>query len=555
LTTIHISTEAGLNLKTKSQIAYLVGLVVGRGRVFDSGRIVIEFSHTNKTINGIAHCPECNSVATQKNKFYSCKNSDCGESGFIPNQKTYDQVTETKQSIDRVIIPFLKESLKLKISVMANPSITLLILDQDKTDENWKYLTELLGNNFHFHSGHIPREMYSLEKQLKIEFINGVMDTSGFCNAGGWLPRKGINSEIRQRIYFQVVRNWGLAVEIDNFLRSEFNIPIQTIDWGHPNIRDANLVEALAGNSSAYAREHQLKIYPEYLREFNFRISSKQKMFKELLEHNIKGGFHNKEDWFPPKKISTFKPHHPDELNPRMSIPVRKHFDAFWQINYALGCKFLTELASTALDSGVFALTGELDNPGPVSYVEKAIEKMRPRIKFDPSKLDEVKNLAPKKTIRSTSRSTEDLELATYPILKEYFDAKYFPDKKFGEFHITNYSTLSSFLKDQPEDFIELFEECEEFKIRPDLVGFDTKDSKLIFVESKIEVLDMRMLGQLIGYCLVAQPKEAYLLSTQLLSPRLVNALSANPKVLNYGDGKRIQIGQILGKQVQIHEI
>jgi hypothetical protein len=238
-----------------------------------------------------------------------------------------------------------------------------------------------------------------------------------------------------------------------------------------------------------------------------------------------------------------------------MLIPVRKHFDAFWQINYALGCKFLTELSETALNSEVFALTGELDNPGPVSYVEKEIEKIRPKVKFDPSKLDVDKNMTSKKTVRSNSRSIEDLELATYPILKEYFDTKYFPDKKFGEFHITNYSTLSSFMKDQPEDFIELFEECEEFKIRPDLVGFDINDSKLIFVESKVEILDMRMLGQLIGYCLVAQPKEAFLLSTQLLAPRLVNALSANPEVLNYGDGKRIQIGQILGKKVQIHEI
>jgi hypothetical protein len=547
--------EAGLILKTKSQLAYLAGLLVGRGRMFDSGRIVIEFSHTNKTIKGIAHCPECNSVATQKNKFYSCKNSDCGESGFIPNQNTYDQVTETKQSIDRVITPFLTETLKLKMSVMANSSITLLIIDQDKSDENWKFLTNLMGKDFHFHSGHIPKDVHSFDKSLQIEFINGVMDTSGFCNAGGWLPRKGINSEIRQRVYFQIVRNWGLTVEIDNFLRSEFNIPIQTIDWGHPNIRDANLVEALAGKSSAYAREHQLKIYPEYLKDFKFRISSKQKMFKELLEHNIKGGFHNKEDWFPPKKISTFKPHHPDELNPRMSLPVRKHFDAFWQINYALGCKFLTELSNTALNSKVFALTGELDNPGPVSHVEREIEKIRPRIKFDPSKLDVDKNLETKKSSKSSSRSLEDLELATYPILKEFFDTKYFPDKKFGEFHITNYSTLSSFMKDQPEEFIELFEECEEFKIRPDLVGFDINDSKLIFVESKVEILDMRMVGQLIGYCLVAQPKEAFLLSTQLLAPRLVNALSANPEVLNYGAGQRIQLGQILGKKVQLHEI
>ncbi len=534
-------------MKINNQVAYLAGLIVGRGRLFDSGRAVLEFSHTNKIINGIAHCPECNSVATQKNKFYSCKNTKCGQTGFKPIQNTYDQFGETKDSLKNNIIPFLKQKMDFKESVMANPSITLLILDFDLKNHDWIALKEILGSQFHFHTGHIPTQISSIERNLQIEFINGMLDTSGFCNSGGWLPRKGLNSDVRQRIYFQVVRNWYLTVEIDNFLRSQFGIPVQTIDWGHPNIRDSNLIEAQAGKSSAFAREHQLKIYPEFMQEFKFRITSKQKMFEELLKHNKDGGFPSKEDWFPPKKITSFKPHHPDENNPRLTLPVRRHFDAFWQINLALGCKFLKELAQTSLNPEVFALTGELDNSKKTSVVEQELERLRPVIK----------NNSVRKKINSNSkilkRSEEDLEFATYPVLKEYFDKKYFPNKSLGEFHITYYSTLSSFMKDQPDDFVELFEECEEFKIRPDLVGFDKLDKRLIFIESKVDSLDMRMVGQLIGYCLVAQPKEAYLISTQLLSPRLVNALSAKPDILNYGKEKRIQIGQIKDKEVEIH--
>ena len=544
----------GVNVNVNSQVAYLAGLIVGRGRLFETGRAVIEFSHTNKNINGIAHCPKCNSVATQKSKVYTCKNPKCGNSGFEPTQNTYDQVAETKSSIDNVIVPFLEETLVFKVSVMANPSITLLILDFDIGEKSWIALTKLLGSQFHFHSGHIPAEISSFDRNLQIEFVNGMLDTSGFCNSGGWLPRKGLNSEIRQRVYFQVVRNWSLTVEIDNFLRSKFGIPIQTIDWGHPNIRDANLIEAQAGKSSAYAREHQLKVYPEYLQDFKFRISSKQKMLDELLKHNVEGGFSNKEDWFPPNKITSFKPHHPDEMNPRMAPPVRKHFDSFWQINLALGCKFLSELAKTAMNPEVFALTGELDNPQKTALVEQELERKRPVVKLKPVNPDQISKKSNSNSKNST-RSKEDLEFATYPVLKAYFDKKYFPNKDLGEFHITNYSTLSSFMKDQPDDFIELFEECEEYKIRPDLVGFDKSDKKLIFIESKVDTLDMRMVGQLIGYCLVAQPKEAYLLSTQLLSPRLVNALSAKPEILNYGNNQRIQIGQIKGKEVEIHAI
>lgn len=541
-------------MKTSNQVAYLAGLIVGRGRLFESGRVVIEFSHTNKTIKGIAHCSKCHSVATQKRGVFSCKNLECGSTGFEPIQNTYDQVAETKASIKDVIVPFLQESLIFKHSVMENPSITLLILDFDANDDGWLTLTKLLGSQHHFHSGHIPSQISLFEKQQKIEFVNGMLDTSGFCNSGGWIPRKGTNSEIRQRVYFQVVRNWHLVVEIDNFLREEFGIPIQTIDWGHPNIRDGNLTEAQAGNSSAFAREHQLKVYPEYLNGFQFRISSKQKLFMELLYHNVDGDFTNREDWFPPKKITSFKPRHPDENNPRLVQLVRRHFDSFWQINLALGCKFLKDLAQKALNPEVFALTGELDNPKPASLVRLQIDRQRPIVKIRTVE-SRSQSESPKPQSKRATRSKEELELATYPILKSFFDNKYFPDRSMGEFHITNYSTLSSYIKDQPDDFLEIFEECEEFKIRPDLVGFDRRDRKLVFVESKVDSLDMSMLGQLLGYCLVAQPKEAYLLSTQLVSPRLVNALSAKPEILNYGVGQRIQIGQIIGDQVSIYAI
>ena len=535
------------------QLAYLVGLTVGRGRLFELGRIVIEFSHTNKTISGIAHCPECNAVATQKKQFYTCKNPKCGASGFVPNQKVYDQLVETKESIKSEVVPFLSNRLSLNHWVMTSPSVTQLVLDFDTSKPVWKALTAIFTKEFHFHTGSIPKAVMEFSRANKVEFVNGLLDTAGFCNAGGWVPRKGTSSEVRQRAYFQVVRNWKLTVEIDNFLRSEFDIPIQTIDWGHPNIRDGNLVEAQAGKSSAYAREHQLKVYPEYLKDFRFRISSKQKMFQELIDHNVAGGFTNTEDWFPPQKITSFKAIHPDESNPRMALQVRRHFDSFWQINHALGCEYLLNLASTAKNSDVFLLTGELDNLGPVSKVSAEIEKLRPIVKLLPkTPTAAVKKVGPAK---KAARAKEDLELATYPTLKVYFDKKYFSDKAHGEFHITNYSTLSSFMKDQPDQFVQLFEECEEYKIRPDLVGFDIRDSSLIFIESKVEPLDMRMVGQLTGYCLVAQPKEAYLLSTQSLSPRLGNALSAQPDVLNYGNGQRIKIGQIVGEDVEIHAI
>ena len=40
--------------------AYLIGLMCGRGHIFRKDkRIIIEFAHKNKVIEGIAHCEKC----------------------------------------------------------------------------------------------------------------------------------------------------------------------------------------------------------------------------------------------------------------------------------------------------------------------------------------------------------------------------------------------------------------------------------------------------------------------------------------------------------------
>lgn len=532
-------------------LAYLIGLTIGRGRTYESGRVVIEFSHTNHFISGIARCPICDYIATKNHGIYKCKSLNCGSSGFEPIRSQYDQIKETRNSIQQEILPTLKNGLAFKSRMIETDSTTLLLIDFDVSCEDWSTLRNILGESFNFQKSRFPEASWYLPKPHQIELINGLLDTSGFCNSGGWIPRNGTHSSIRQRMYIQVVRNWHLVVEIDNFLRINFNTPIQTIDWGHPNIRDGNLVDFNAGSASAYSREHQIKIYPEFMKQFRFRISHKRQLFEELVNHNKYGGFSEKEDWFPPQKLNNFRAFHPDETNPRMITEVRRHFDSFWQINLALGCRFLTELSNTAKNPIVFALNGDLEDSRSPKVIQNEIEASRPRIST-PVK----KQANSKLTNRASSRrKTEDLEFATYPMLKTYFDRTYFDNNKLnGEFMITNYSTVSSFFGDLPESFTEMFEECEEYKIRPDLVGFDKLKQKLIFIESKVDPLDLDMLGQMLGYCLVAEPIDAYLVSTRGVSSRLVAAVSAYPDLLNYGSNSRIKIANFENGKLQNYD-
>ncbi len=523
--------------------AYLLGLIAGRGHIFlDSKRIVIEFSHANEFAKGIAYCPKCGYLATKGNYGLKCKNLECGRIVDPSVKKIYNQPKKTVASLVDVIIPFLRSDISAKYEILGNKSMTLLVIDFSECAEIFNEIATIFNPDLSFDRFHIPEIIYHTTKENKIEFVNGLLDTSGFPSPGGWLNRDGKNGHGRMRVYFQIVRNWHLPVEIDNFLRSEFGLPVHTIDWGHPNIRDSNLKDYFNTRPTSWSREHQVKFFPEYYGEFFFRISSKQALFEELRDHNINVGFDNKEDWFPPSRINKkrIKAYHPGEADFRLPEPVRKHFDAFWQINLAMDCKFLTKFQNDSVNPTYFTLTGDSETSDDIKKTEKEFDIIRKQKKKEIlATIDTEKNKTKKKA--STKRTTK--EQAMYAPLAEFLGG-YLLDsyKESNQVFDTSVSNLNLFLNNGDKGLLKAFEYCKKFRIRPDIVGFLMESGMLVFIEAKITALDLKALGQLMGYCLVAQPEEAILTSTIKPSIALIKILKARPDLLEYGNGKKIKI-------------
>ncbi|MDD5810877.1 MAG: hypothetical protein PUD17_02140, partial [Treponema sp.] len=44
----------------------------------------------------------------------------------------------------------------------------------------------------------------------------------------------------QHRVYIEIPGNWYMVIDIANMLKA-VDIPVQTIDFGHPNFRDSNL--------------------------------------------------------------------------------------------------------------------------------------------------------------------------------------------------------------------------------------------------------------------------------------------------------------------------
>ncbi len=542
-------------MSISKELSYLLGLMVGRGHIFSNSNILaIEFSHTNEFSYGIAHCPTCGYLATKQGDGLICKNKNCKKSVNSNNRKIYNQPLSTVSSLKNVIIPFLSNSIEADYDISGNNALTLLIIDFHKNKKDFDNIKTYLNNESSFDSFHIPDIIKKSDEYLKIEFINGLLDTAGFPSPGGWLNRDGKNGHGRMRVYFQFVRNWYLPVEVDNFLRKEFSLPIHTIDWGHPNIRDANMEDYFNARPTSWSREHQVKFFPEYYKTFHFRISYKQELFKELITHNEKVIFTSRDDWFPPSSIGIkkIKAYHPGEEDVRIPEPARKHFNAFWQINLAMGCEYITGLVDKAKNKEAFMLTGE-DKKIDIEKIKKLFDIQSTKMQKEIfAKYESVEKKQSLKQCFVKNEKEKQLYLPLTEYLKIYIKEHY--DEESDVFD-TSANNLNLFLKNKNKELFGVFDYCEKFRIKPDVVGFLVNSKKIIFVEAKIIALDLKSLGQLIGYCFVAKPEEAILVSSQRPSISLIKILKARPDLLEYDDGKKIKLGVWENNKISLIEL
>jgi len=524
------------------QLSYLIGLICARGHLFvQDRRIIIEFAHKNKSIVGIAHCPKCGNLATEKKDGNPDQNLICKACGTLIDKsvkKVYEQQKSTLQSLNQVIIPFLA-SPNIDFNIVGNDHMTLLIIDCIRAEEYFTTIQTLFSPNMSFDSFVIPKEMYATNQENKKEFITGFLDAAGFFNSGGWLNREGKHGIGRMRAYFQIVRNWKMPVLICNYLK-ELNFPIHTIDWGHPNIRDSSMEDYYNSNPLSWSREHQVKFFPEYYKVFKLRLKHKQEMFEELIQHNEKVGFDNSDDCSPPKPITTktLKPYHFGENDPRIPTQVRKHYDAYWQVCNDLGCIFSNICIRKSKNPEAYYLTGKDEK---INYDEVKKQFINYRNDLTSKIVQSYKGMKSQLPKKAGTTIRQNPEYKLYEPIAKWLERHL--RQKYSQ-NVLVFNT-SSFYLDKfilQNNLFDQFDFCDEYKIKPDLVGFLLKSKNLVFVEVKVGQLTLKDIGQLLGYSLVAQPELAILTSPEKPSISLMKILKSNLDILKYSESKRIII-------------
>jgi hypothetical protein len=273
-------------------MAYFLGLVVGRGTIFrgsEVNRLIIEFPFKNLEAQGIT--------------------------------KKYDTQMYLSGSLDRIVNRLKKLGLNVRKESDIDNKTVSLIIEWHGEDIAWRLLNYLLNEEHtDYHSFRIPKAIFEADKEKQKEFLRGYFDVTGHIRASN--ARFGQKDQ--QRVYLEVDhRNWFLVLDLYRLLTA-VGIFIESIDFGHPNFRDPEHKK----QSGFWAKEHQIKIFANHFLPIGSYLTHKEEILKELAAlNNPKLGTG--------KKIVKIKkkPMNPEENSEKLPEFLRgKHFDHYTQL-------------------------------------------------------------------------------------------------------------------------------------------------------------------------------------------------------------------------------
>lgn len=186
----------------------------------------------------------------------------------------------------------------------------------------------------------IDDEVFSFTHDQKISFLQGFADVTGYIRRSNYCFEK-----YKHRVYLEVPHNWYLVVDICRLLR-DVDIPVQAIDWAHPNMRDGHLKKYNAGQEQFWKKEHQIKIWANEFLPVGFAVLHKKEAlaaFARELTDGIRAEGRVPEEvthqyyWQTPGR-GKYKPPHPGEDDPFIPPEIRgRHYNSWKQIAEDLG--------------------------------------------------------------------------------------------------------------------------------------------------------------------------------------------------------------------------
>ena len=284
------------------QMAYLVGMILGNGEVQrgnTESTITIEIPHKN------------------------LRDDDDRE------VDVYVQASLT--DIRGIIEPLIGYSMVVTQSQRS----TRLSFTKPNADYTMREILRFIGSGIHHSNMKMNSDLFLICHDEKKELLRGMADVTAYIRRSNM----AFGQEGHHRVYIEIPGNWYMVIDVANMLK-DLDVPVQTIDFGHPNFRDPNRAKYDAGNPNYWKKEHQIKIWANEFMPIGFNIIHKQRALEkytaELLTSMDPDTTH-KYYWEKPIRRKT-KPIHPGENDPILPAEIRgRHFDSWQELAEVLG--------------------------------------------------------------------------------------------------------------------------------------------------------------------------------------------------------------------------
>lgn len=284
-----------------NQMAYLVGMIIGNGE--------IQRDNTETTI--VIDIP-----------FKKLEDDEAREVPVYVKASLID--------IRSVIEPLIDAPL---VITEANRSIKISFTKKNE-DYTVREIIRFVGAGTNHREMTMSRELFDITADEKKECLRGIADVTGYIRKSN----RG-RQDYEHRVYIEVPANWKMVIDIANLLKS-VDVPIQSIDFGHPNFRDSRLKQYKKGRINYWKKEHQIKIYANEFLPIGFNIKHKQRALEKYSDELLKvmKPSQTHKQYWERRSRRRSKPLHPGENDVSLPIEIRgKHFDSWIDIAKELG--------------------------------------------------------------------------------------------------------------------------------------------------------------------------------------------------------------------------
>jgi hypothetical protein len=219
-------------------------------------------------------------------------------------------------------------------------SSSVLSFTKPNADYLIREILRYVGNGTTHENIRLNPSIFDATYDERRSFTRGFADVTGYIRRSNYffLPYK-------HRVYIEIPHNWGLVVDICNVLKS-LDIPVQSIDWAHPNMRDGNLTKYNSGSPNFWKKEHQIKIWANEFEPIGFGVIHKREALATFADE-LRTGFKKEGQiasevthkyYWEMRDTNKNRPMHPSENDSFIPAFIRgKHYNSWREIAKDLG--------------------------------------------------------------------------------------------------------------------------------------------------------------------------------------------------------------------------